>query len=64
MTTPEIMPILSEGHHTSPKSGACIMEYAGFLAGESWTDRPQCTNVVLAEAARIVNDRVPNWPTR
>ncbi|WP_374970487.1 hypothetical protein [Terrabacter sp. BE26] len=32
------------------------MEMASFLAGERWSDRPACTDPVLAELARWVND--------
>lgn len=32
------------------------MEYASFLAGEKWSDRPPCTHPLLAELARQVND--------
>jgi len=34
------------------------MEYASFLAGERWSDRPACTDPVLGELARTVNDTV------
>ena len=56
MQTPDLMPILSYGHHVSPAEGACIMEMASFLAGEKWSDKPQCVNPVLAGVAREVND--------
>lgn len=58
MTTPDLMPILSSGDHSSPKEGACIMEYASLLAGEEWSDSPACTHPVLASMARVVNDRI------
>lgn len=32
------------------------MEYASFLAGERWSDHPQCTHPLLASVARQVND--------
>lgn len=56
--TPQFMPILSSGAHASPKEGACIMEYASFLNGEAWSDRPSCTHPVLAVVARSVNDKL------
>jgi hypothetical protein len=34
------------------------MEFASFLAGERWSDHPQCTHPLLAELARDVNDLV------
>lgn len=32
------------------------MEYASWLAGERWSDHPECTHPLLASAARLVND--------
>ena len=32
------------------------MELASFLAGERWSDHPQCTHPLLASVARMVND--------
>ncbi len=53
---PSAMPVLSAGKHRSPRSGACFMEFASWLAGESWSDRPACTHPALASLARLVND--------
>ena len=58
LETPELVPVLSKGKHRSPRSGACFMEYASFLAGERWSDRPRCTHALLAEVARDVNDHI------
>ncbi len=58
ITTPDFLPTLSAGMHPTPAQGACFMEYASFLAGERWSDRPSCTDPVLAELARGVNDSV------
>ena len=55
---PEGMPQLSRGKHRSPKTGACFMEFASYLAGEPWSDSPQCTDPLLAHLARAVNDRL------
>ena len=52
----EFLPVLSRGRHRRPRSGACLMEYASYLAGERWTDHPACTHPLLAELARQVND--------
>lgn len=57
---PDIMPVLSRGKHRSPKSGGCFMEFASYLAGESWSDHPACTHPVLASLARMVNDCTSN----
>ena len=53
---PELVPILSRGKHRSPRKGACFMELASYLAGERWSDHPDCTHPLLAAAAREVND--------
>ncbi len=56
----DIMPILSAGKHRSPRSGACFMEFASYLAGERWSDHPACTHAGLAHMARAVNDLTSN----
>jgi hypothetical protein len=57
-TVPDGMPRLSRGRHRSAKSGACFMEFASYLAGEPWSDSPQCTDPLLAHLARAVNDQL------
>jgi hypothetical protein len=52
----EFLPLLSRGKHRTPAKGACVMEYASYLAGERWSDHPACTHPLLAELARQVND--------
>ena len=32
------------------------MEYVSLLAGEEWSDRPECTHPMLAHEARTTND--------
>lgn len=53
---PQALPVLSRGKHRNPRKGACFMEFAGFLAGERWSDHPDCTHPLLAGLARCVND--------
>jgi hypothetical protein len=53
---PESVPVLSRGKHRNARKGACFMELASFLAGESWSDHPACTHPLLASLARLVND--------
>lgn len=53
---PDALPVLSRGRHRSPRSGACFMEMASYLAGERWSDHPPCTHPLLAAVARRVND--------
>lgn len=54
--SPDFMPVLSRGKHFTPRVGACFMEYASHLAGERWSDRPNCTHPAVAALARLVND--------
>src|SRR6516164_4216021 len=53
---PESVPLLSRGKHRNARKGACFMELASFMAGESWSDHPACTHPLLASLARLVND--------
>ncbi|HEU0212960.1 MAG TPA: hypothetical protein VFR13_02660 [Jiangellaceae bacterium] len=53
---PELLPMLSRGKHRNPRKGACFMELASYLAGERWSDHPDCTHPLLAGVARLVND--------
>ena len=55
-SAPEFVPVLGRGRHRSPRRGACFMEMASYLAGERWSDHPSCTQPLLAELARSVND--------
>src|SRR3954447_21886379 len=57
---PDAMPVLSTGKHRTPRSGGCFMELASFLAGERWSDHPECTDPTLAELARCINDVMPD----
>jgi hypothetical protein len=50
------VPVLSRGKHRNPRKGACFMEFASYLAGEPWSDHPDCTHPLLAGVARDVND--------
>ena len=54
--SPDSVPVLGRGRHRTPKSGACFMEFASYLAGERWSDHPACTHPALAALARLVND--------
>lgn len=56
MRVPAAMPVLTRGKHRKPRHGACLMEYVSVLAGEAFTDAPDCTDPTLAAVARAVND--------
>jgi hypothetical protein len=47
---------LERGKHSSPASGACVMELASMLAGERFSDQPRCVCPVVAALLRRVND--------
>jgi hypothetical protein len=49
---------LSRGRHSSPADGACVMELASMLAGESFSDHPQSVCPVIGEFLRTYNDAV------
>lgn len=49
---------LARGRHRSPSDGACVMELASMLAGESFTDKPRCADPVIAAFLRAFNDRL------
>jgi hypothetical protein len=53
---PDLMPVLSRGKHRTARSGGCFMEFASYLAGEAWSDHPNCTHPLLSSLARMVND--------
>jgi hypothetical protein len=49
---------LSRGRHASAEDGACTMELASMLAGESFTDHPASACPVLGSLLRAYNDLV------
>lgn len=55
-TVPPGVPTPGAGSHAHPREGGCFLEIAALLAGENWTDHPDCTHPLLAEVARLVND--------
>jgi hypothetical protein len=55
---PTSLPVLSRGKHRNPSRGACFMEYTSVLAGEPFTDEPQCVDEGLAGVLRGANDRL------
>jgi hypothetical protein len=49
---------LSRGKHASPAEGACAMELASMLAGESFSDHPASVCPVIGALLRAYNDSV------
>jgi len=47
---------LTAGKHDSPTDGACLMEAASWLAGEPWSDHPQCVSPVIGAFLRRWQD--------
>src|SRR5690606_1505509 len=57
---------IARGNHApgDPAAGdpACTMEWVAWLAGEEWSDQPECTHPVIAAAVRAVNDALDDGP--
>jgi hypothetical protein len=49
---------LGRGKHASPSEGACVMELASMLAGESFDDHPKSVCPVIGMVLRAYNDGV------
>ena len=50
---------LTEGSH-SPDSQFCVMEAVAFVAGEKWSDAPECACPVIGAFLRAWNDALPS----
>jgi hypothetical protein len=48
---------LEPGSHRSPEDGVCVVELASMVAGEPFSDRPDCVCEVIAAYLRAWNDR-------
>jgi hypothetical protein len=51
---------LSCGAHRSIEQGVCALEAVAFIAGEPWSDHPQCVSNVIASFMRSWNDAMPD----
>jgi hypothetical protein len=49
---------LSKGKHSAPEDGACVMELASMLAGESFTDHPESVCPAIGSFLRAYNDSI------
>lgn len=47
---------LRRGRHRSAEDGACVMELASMIAGEPFSDHPQCVSPVIGALLRAYND--------
>ncbi|MGH8032936.1 MAG: hypothetical protein ACREO8_11385 [Luteimonas sp.] len=51
---------LKAGRHRSLEQGACLMEAVSYVAGERWSDHPECACPVISTFLRSWNDGLPN----
>lgn len=54
---------LHNGAHVAPPNGhvvACVMEAVAYIAGEPWSDHPECACPVIASFMRSWNDALPD----
>lgn len=49
---------LKNGAHASLNEGSCVMELVSYIAGEPWSDSPQCACPILTKFAIRYNDCV------
>jgi hypothetical protein len=51
---------LAKGAHDGPEDGCCIMEAVAYVAGEPWSDHPECACPVISAFLRSWNDSLPD----
>jgi hypothetical protein len=51
---------LAKGSHEPNDAQMCVMEAVAYIAGEPWSDSPQCASPVIAAFLRSYNDSVSN----
>jgi len=52
----------AHGAHTPTSGEMCVMEAAAYIAGEPWSDHPQCVSPVIATFCRYWNDSLREPP--
>ncbi len=60
MTDLSAVPLLSSGGHSSDDGKMCVMEAVAYVAGEPWSDHPQCACPVISAFLRAWNDDLPD----
>ncbi|HCT57219.1 MAG TPA: hypothetical protein DGD08_08405 [Gemmatimonas aurantiaca] len=50
------------GGHARAQDAYCVMEAVAYIAGEPWSDQPQCVSPVIAAFCRNWNDNLPEPP--
>ncbi len=48
--------VLAKGAHASWDDGACLLEAVAYVAGEPWSDHPDCASPILGAFLRSWND--------
>jgi hypothetical protein len=56
----QISVLESGGHEPNDGKAMCAMEAAAYIAGEPWSDHPQCVCPVIAAFMRSWNDALPD----
>jgi len=52
--------ILDRGAHAADSGALCAMEAVAWIAGEPWSDAPQCASPVISQFMRSWNDALPD----
>ena len=52
--------VLTRGSHRNWAAGSCLLEAVSYMAGEPWSDYPECASPVLAAYGRSLNDMLPD----
>ena len=52
--------VLAVGAHSATKDDMCVMEAVAFIAGEPWSDHPDCASPVIGAFLRTWNDSLPD----
>jgi len=55
---------ISEGSHTSRKTGMCVMEAISYIAGEEFSEHPECACPVITAFMISFNDSLPDNASR
>ena len=51
---------LAQGAHAESSRRMCVMEAVAYVAGEPWTDSPQCACPIISAFLRAWNDALPD----
>ena len=51
---------IGSGSHKDIEHGLCVMEAVAFVAGNPWSDHPECACPVISAFMRAWNDGLPN----